>query len=302
MSVPYRVTNWSRYNSALIERGSLELWIAPSVLSQWQAKPLGKPGAPRLYSNLAIETVLTVRSLFRLPLRATQGFVTSVFHLLKLPLTVPNYTTLSRRGGSLGVLLRKRSKKKTVVIVDSSGLKVFGAGEWRTARGTIKAKDWKKIHVAIDERGEIRAVEVTDNSEHDAAGALTLLPQETAFVHTFIAYVAYDQRRVYTATQSVPEVLIPPRIDAQFWSTRRKPHRRDYAVAHMRVLGKRLWKEFSGYHRRSRIEATMFRWKTTLGEKLHSREMGRQRTEVHIGANILNRFAHVGLPQTVPIT
>lgn len=302
MSTPYRVTNWSHYNHALIQRGSLELWIAPAVLSEWRCQPTGKRGAPHLYSNLAIETVLTIRSLFRLPLRATQGFVQSVFHLLQLPLMVPNYTTLSRRASGLSVLLRKRSKKKTVVIVDSSGVKVFGAGEWRTERGKIKAKDWKKIHVAIDEQGEIRAVDVTKNSEHDAAAAVRLLPQESARIHTFIADGAYDQRRVYAAAQSIPEVLIPPRIDAQYWGTRRTPHRRDDTVAHLRALGKKLWKQYSGYHRRSRIEATMFRWKTTLGEKLHSRERSRQRTEVQIGANILNQFTHLGLPRAVPIT
>lgn len=302
MSTPYRVTNWSHYNHALIQRGSLELWIDPHILSQWSAKPSGHPGAPRLYSNLAIEAMLTVRSLFHLPLRATQGFVQSVFSLLKLSLIVPNYTTLSRRGSSLNVLLRKRSKKKTVVIVDSSGVKVFGAGEWRTERGRIKAKDWKKIHVAIDEKGEIRAVDVTDNSEHDAAAAVRLLPQELARIHTFIADGAYDQRRVYAAAQSIPEVLIPPRHDARFWSTRRKPHPRDDTVAHMQALGKKLWKQYSGYHRRSLIEATMFRWKTTLGEKLHSRERSRQHTEVQIGANILNQFTRLGLPRAVPVT
>lgn len=303
MSAAYRVTNWSRYNHALIQRGSLELWIAPSALSAWRATPAGQRGAPRRYSNIAIETTLTVRTLFRLPLRATQGFVGSVFHLLKLPLTVPNYTTLSRRAGSLGILLRKRTKKKTIIIVDSSGVKVFGKGEWNAKRERTRTyQNWKKIHVAIDEKGEIRAVDVTENSEHDAAAALTLLPQETSLIHTFIADGAYDKRKLYRATDQIPTVLIPPRIDAQLWSTRKHTWRRDAAVALMRQLGKPSWKKTVGYHRRSRVEATMFRWKTTLGDKLRSREATRQHTEVRISANILNRFWSLGMPTAVPAT
>lgn len=299
----YRVTNWPQYNRALVERGSLELWIDPRLEKRWYSSASGTRGAPRQYSDSAVATVLTIRQLLHLPLRSAQGLVTSLFRLSKINLPVPDYTTLSRRAAGLPVLLQKRPKKKTLIIVDSSGVNVYGAGAWQAnRRGITTAKGWKKIHVAIDERGEIRAVEVTDNSKDDAAAALALLPHEHARIHTFIADGAYDKRKVYAAAHRIPTVLIPPRIDAGLWSTTKRPHRRDAAVRFMRAHGKRVWKQESGYHRRSNIEATMFRWKFIVSERLRSRCEPQQRTEVLINANILNTFLLLGMPRAHPIT
>lgn len=302
MSARYRVTNWPHYNQALIERGSLDLWIAPQAIEHWRSSPSGRRGAPQQYTTIAIATLLTLRQYFRLPLRATQGFARSIFRLTNLHLPVPDYTTLSRRAGTIQVLLARKPKKKTTIIVDSSGVNVFAAGQWRTAkRGVKQTKGWKKIHIAIDEKGEIRAVDVTDNSRDDGAAAVNLLPQEQAIIETFIADGAYDKRKVYEATRQVPAVLIPPRIDAKLWSTKERFHRRDEAIIFIRHKGKPAWKRAVRYYRRSLVEATMFRWKTIIGEKLHSREEGRQRTEIIISANILNHFTALGMPKTVPI-
>ena len=196
----YRVRNWRAYEAALVARGALEFWLSPEALTAWRAEPTHRRGAQPVYADAAIETALTVRLLLHLPLRSAEGFLRSVFSRAGIPLPVPDATTLSRRGALLAVRLPKRRKgasEKTIIVVDATGVKVYGEGEWKVRQnGKAKRRTWKKIHVAVDEDGEIRAVDVTGNETHDAEAAPKLLAAEEAPLTAFIGDGAYDREPV----------------------------------------------------------------------------------------------------------
>jgi hypothetical protein len=300
----YHIRNWHEYNEALVNRGSLEVWISEEGKGRWYAEPMGTQGAQQVYSNVAISTVLTMQKVFHLPLRAVEGFVRSVFRMTSIPLDVPDYSTLSRRGDGLTVLLAKRKKEKTIIIVDGSGAKVFGEGEWKVRQhGYSKRRTWKKIHIAIDEDGEIRAEEMTDNDIHDSEVVKDLFQQEDAKIEAFAGDGAFDTQAVYTACQDrkVSRILIPPRHGAKIWrhgNCSAPPHPRDENLRAIRQMGRKQWKIESGYHIRSGVENTFFRWKTIFGDRLRSRVEARQRTEVRIVAAALNHMFSLGMPDS----
>lgn len=304
----YRIKNWPAYNEALKQRGSLNVWIGEEAVAQWQAEPVGHPGTPRTYSDTAIEVALTIRKLFRLPLRQTEGFLQSLFSRLQMVLSVPNYTTLSRRGRFLFVKLSKRKKEITDIVIDSSGIKVYGEGEWKVKKhGPGKRRKWKKIHIGIDQDGEIRVGEVTDETTGDSSVAKSLLGQETAKINSLTTDGAYDTDHVYTICEyrEIPRVIIPPRKDAVIWrhgNTGGPRHPRDENLRAIRKQGRKQWKVLSGYHRRSLIETTMFRFKTIFGERALSREDSRLRTELKLGFSILNRMFELGMPESYAVT
>ena len=168
----YKVTNWGQYNKALVGRGSLTLWIAEDITTWWYGE------GHNTYSNQAIEVMLTIKAVYGLPLRATTGFVQSIFELLGIPLSVPDYSTLSRRAENVSVPLRKTHKETTDLILDSTGAKVFGEGEWKVRKhGWSKRRTWKKLHVGMSSDGEIRGVVVTDNNVHDSSVVEEILQQ-----------------------------------------------------------------------------------------------------------------------------
>lgn len=303
----YRIKNWHAYNESLVQRGSLDVWISGQSIAKWYADPTHWQGAPQLYSDLAISTVLTIQKVFHLPLRAVEGFVRSVFRMTNIPLDVPDYSTLSRRSDGLAVLLTKRKKEKTVIIVDGSGVKVFGEGEWKVRQhGYSKRRTWKKIHIAIDEDGEIRATEMTSNAIHDSEIVPNLFSQEDARIETFAGDGAFDTDKVYTACQgrNVSRILIPPRHGAKIWqhgNSSEIPHPRDENLRAIKKKGRRQWKIDSGYHIRSGVENTFFRWKTILGDRLRSRAEARQHTEVRIMASALNHMFSLGMPDSYAV-
>lgn len=282
----------------------MEVWISKEGIKEWYAEPTHEQGAQSVYSDLAISTVLTMQKLFHLPLRAVEGFVKSVFRMTDTLLDVPDYSTLSRRAEGLTVLFTKRKKEKTVIIIDGSGAKVFGEGEWKVRQhGYSKRRMWKKIHIAIDEDGEIRATEMTSNATHDSEVVPQLFSQEDAKIETFAGDGAFDTHGVYTACQNreVSCILIPPRHGAKIWqhgNYSASPHPRDENLRAIRRMGRKQWKITSGYHVRSGVENTFFRWKTIFGDRLRSRTEARQRTEVRIMASALNRMFSLGMPDS----
>jgi Transposase DDE domain len=303
----YRIRNWHDYNEALVRRGSLDMWISKEAMQKWYAEPTHQQGAQQVYSDLAITTGLTIQKLFRLPLRAVEGFVGSVFRMTNISLDVPDYSTLSRRSDGLTVLLATRKKEKTILIVDGSGAKVFGEGEWKVRQhGISKRRTWKKIHIAIDEDGEIRAEEMTDNATHDSEVVNDLFSQEEAKIEAFVGDGAFDTEGVYTACQNrnIPKILVPPRHGATIWQHGNRhvsAHPRDENLRTIREKGRKRWKIDSGYHIRSGVENTFFRWKTIFGGRLRSRVEARQRTEVRIVAAALNRMFSLGMPDSYAI-
>lgn len=304
----YRIKNWAVYNEALKQRGSLNVWIGTEALAHWQATPAGTPGTPRTYADTSIETALTLRKLFRLPLRQTEGFLASLFARLRLVLPVPDYTTLSRRGRFLLVKLSKRKKEITDIVIDSSGVKVYGEGEWKVKKhGAGKRRKWKKIHIGIDADGEIRLGEVTDETTGDSSMVKSLLGQETAKINSLTTDGAYDTSTVYTICEhrEIPHVIIPPRKDAIIWRHGNQAgpkHPRDENLRAIRKAGRPTWKRESGYHHRSLIENTIFRFKTIFGERALSREDSRLRTELKLAFSMLNRMFELGMPQSYAVT
>jgi hypothetical protein len=304
----YRVRNWSEYNTSLVQRGSITLWISEEVIETWKPAPTGKRGGQYDYSDLAIECLLILKSVYRLTLRATEGFARSLFDLMKLSLEVPNYSTLSRRGSSLEVSLPRQTKEPLHLVVDSTGLKVYGEGEWKVRQhGYSKRRTWRKLHLAIDEKsGEIQAVVLSGADVDDAGVVKELLDEVEAPIEQFSGDGAYDKRKVYGHCQDheVGKVSIPPRKDAAFWEEdgmQNTPHPRNENLERIQQIGRQEWKQESGYHRRSLAETGMFRFKTIFGNQLQARSDAQQITEVRIKVAALNRMTHLGMPDSYPV-
>ena len=126
----YRVANWASYDRALIRRGDLTLWVSPEAIATWEPSGIGTRGGQRKYSDLAIETALTLRLIFHLPLRQTEGFLTSLFRMMAIDCAAPDHTTLSRRGQCLDLTHHRVTRDAMHLIVDSTGLSIVGEGEW----------------------------------------------------------------------------------------------------------------------------------------------------------------------------
>ncbi len=294
----YKVRNWSTYNKALIQRGSLTLWISDDIADWWYGE------GHDTYSDRAIETILTLKSLYKLPLRSVIGLTVSLFKLSEIDLDVPDYTTISRRAKALTVKLKVSKKEATDLILDSTGSKVYGEGEWKVRKhGWSKRRTWKKIHIGIDSLGEIRAVSVTEKDTHDSTVIDDIVNQEEAVITEFYGDGAYDKYGVYQAllSRGVTEFHIPPQKNARIKihgnsSLPRYP--RDENLRAIRKRTRKIWKQESGYHTRSLGETIMFRYKTAFGDHMAFRTDTSQRNEVVTKCNILNTFHFLGVPES----
>ncbi len=195
--IRYRTLNWSAYNASLREGGSLTVWFDPST--PWHVAPSGKRGAQPIYSDAAVQACLTVEVLFGLPLRQTTGFVASLLRLAGLDWPVPDVSTLCRRQKTLAVQLPYRSSGGPLhLLVDSTGIKVRGEGEWHARKhGGAKRRVWRKVHLAVDEATlEVRAVEITGSGVGDAPMLPSLPGQipEGEPIASVTADGAYDGR------------------------------------------------------------------------------------------------------------
>ncbi len=129
----FKITNWPTYNKALINRGSITFWLDDEAIQAWyeSATPSSR-GRPQRYSDLAITTVLVIKRVFRLTLRAAQGFIDSIFSLMNVPLRCPDYSCVSRRAKSVNISFKTPTRGEIAhLVIDSTGLKVFGEGEWK---------------------------------------------------------------------------------------------------------------------------------------------------------------------------
>jgi hypothetical protein len=198
----YRVTNWPAYNAALRQRGSLTIWFTDDAIAAWRAEPRTTPGGQPYYSDLAITMALTMRVIFHLALRQAEGLIGSVVGLLGLDLNVPDYSTISRRSKTLQVpSLHRCGTGPLHLLVDSTGLKLGGAGEWLVEKhGSSRRRSWRKLHIGIDAAsGEIIAIELTNKEVDDAERTGSLLERIADPIASFTADGAYDQDRVYAA-------------------------------------------------------------------------------------------------------
>jgi len=298
----YKITNWRKYNESLVQRGSITFWFSDDVLDQWEHAT--KVGHPFVYSDTAIESLLMLRELFRLPYRQTEGFGRSLVQLMQVDVAIPDFTSLTKRAAKLEIALDVAERQGPIdVVVDSTGLKVFGEGEWKTRKhGVSKRRTWRKLHLAVNpETQEIEAEVLTENSGHDADQVEDLLEQIDSPVDSLAGDGAYDQWKVYEtlATEEI-EPIIPPRRNAkikQHGNSSEPPLERDEAIRGIRAVGRKQWKQDVGYHRRSLAETAMYRMKCCFGAILKNRELENQRTEARLRCKILNYFTHLGLPQ-----
>ena len=298
----YKTLNWREYNKALKGRGSLTIWFDPDMI--WAATPTGKRGRQPVYSDAAVQTCLTMKVLFGMALRQTTGFVESLLRLISLDWDVPDFSTLSRRQKTLAVNIPHRGSQGPLqLLIDSTGIKVEGEGEWNARKhGGAKRRVWRKVHLGIDEETlEIRAVEVTSSDIGDAP----ILPELLAQISTDqdIASVtadgAYDTRKCHDAIADRGAVaIIPPRKNAKPWKADTAgAAARNEALRASKYLGRALWRRWSGYHRRSRVETKMHCVKL-LGQRLMARDFDRQVAEFQVRVAILNGFTALGIPVT----
>ena len=280
-------------------------WFDPEMV--WGAAPSGRRGRQQAYSDAAIQACLTLKVLFGLPLRQTTGFVVSLLKLVGLDWSVPDYSTLCRRQRTLSVYIPyKGSAGPLHLLIDSTGIKAEGEGEWNARKhGGAKHRLWRKLHIGIDEETlEIRAIEVTSSSIGDAPMLPDLLNQIPSGqeLGSVTADGAYDTRKCHDAIAARDaHAVIPPRKNAKMWKPDTPGARaRNEAVRSSRYLGRALWRRWSGYHRRSRVETKMHCVKL-LGQRLCARDFDRQVAEIQIRAAILNGFTALGIPRTVAV-
>jgi hypothetical protein len=313
-TLSYKTLNWPEYNKALKRRGSLTVWFDPSMT--WAAKPTGKRGRQRTYSDPAIQSCLTMKVLFGMALRQTTGFVESLLQLIGLDWAVPDFSTLSRRQKTLAVNIPFRGSQGPLhLLIDSTGIKVEGEGEWNARKhGGQKRRVWRKIHIGIDEQTlEVRAVEVTSSEVGDAPMLPELLNQipPDQEIASVTADGAYDTRKCHDAiAERGAAAVIPPRKNAKPWKADSagalaivlgpmadNVSPRNEALRASKYLGRALWRRWSGCHRRSRVETKMHCIKL-LGQRLMARDFDRQVAEFQVRVAVLNGFTALGIPVT----
>jgi transposase len=300
----YRIRNWSEYNKALVGRGSLTLWIDTRSTDTWLDHDTPRRrGRRRRYTDSAILCALQLREVYHLPLRATEGVVRSVLRLMQVELPSAHYSTLSRRARSLSLSLATSSRKIKHLVIDSSGLKVYGEGEWQMrTHGKQKRRRWRKLHVSMDaETHQLTAASITDQELLDRNAMAGLLEQTEAEVARVCADGAYDFEQCYRAIKQKQAIaLIPPRGDAVVRG--KSPfEQRDENVRAIKSKGRKEWKRESTYHRRSLVECAFFRLKTIFSDRLRSRRMDTQTTEALVRCLALNRMTSRGMPDSYAI-
>jgi hypothetical protein len=308
------VANWPAYDASLRQRGSLTVWFSAEAIETWAAEPRTTRGGQPWYSALAILTALTLKAVFRLAFRQTEGLIGSVVGLLGLALRVPDHTTLSRRAATLEVPRPRRPSTKAGgdaeplhLLVDSTGLKLCGAGEWLVEKHRTKPRrSWRKLHLGVDaDTGQIVASALTANDTDDGAQVGSLLDQVTEPLASFTGDSAYDQEGVYASVaERHPDaaVIVPPRATAVPSDTAATaPTQRDRHLQHIVEHGRMAWQKASGYTKRARAEATMARWKQVIGDRLRAHTDARRATEVDVAVHTLNRMLELGRPSYVRI-
>jgi hypothetical protein len=306
----YRVRNWKEYNTSLVNRGSLTFWFSPDVIEQWQKGAVNVHGN-QIYSDMVITCGLTIRQLFRLPLRATEGLMRSMATLLELTVPTPDFTTLCRRGRSLSIEFNARSTDKARhIVVDSTGVHILGESEWKHFKyGVEKSRyqTWRKLHIAMDANSQdILAAQVTESVRLDGnylAGMIEKIPGD---IEQITGDGAYDKKSCYkSAYERGAKAVFPPQWDACVQRNKYKKdpalETRDRAIIQIgrdadRSERLKLWKKENNYHRRSLVETMMFRMKSIFGDQMRSHRFENQRTDLLIRCYAINKINTLGLP------
>ena len=299
-----RVTNRPAYKASLRQHGSLTVWFTDEAVAAWAVEPRTTRGGQPFYSPLAILTALTLRAVFRLAYRQTEGLIGSIISLLALKLRVPDHTTLSRRSAAALSVPQLQPGNADIgndaqplhLLVDSTGLKLCGAGEWLVEKhGTRTRRSWRKLHLGVDaDTGQIVAAALTSKELDDAVQVGPLLDQVTGAVSSVTADGAYDQDGVYAdVADRHPDAAVLSGKAAT------APTQRDRHLQCTTETGRMSWQKASGYNKRAKVEAAIARWKQVIGDGLHSRRDERRATEVDVAVHVLNRMLELGRPSYV---
>lgn len=309
----YRIRNWRQYNQSLVNRGSITFWFNEAAIAKWYSvERSNQPGRPDTYSDDAIRCGLIIKAVFRTALRALQGFLQSIIKILGLDLVCPHYSAFSRRAKELQIPMRRFLKpgEKLNIVFDSTGLKVYGEGEWKVRKhGYSKRRTWRKVHVGMCvETGQVVVSAVTSNDVSDDEAMLAMMATlGDVKIGNVLGDGAYDKTDVRQFIHDVGgRQIIPPKRTAK--QQRKNPllalKERDNAIQRIKDLGEEgraKWKEETGYHQRSLVETHMFRHKTILGDRLTARKAETQATEVAIKCDALNRMTELGMPNSYKV-
>jgi hypothetical protein len=275
----------------------------PEAIAAWVPAATGRRGRPRDYSDVAIETGLMLRLAFGRPWRQTEGMLGSIMDLLGLELSVLDHSTFSRRGVDLGVeTALKKADGFVHVVIDSTGLKVFGAADWlHEKHGGKPRRSWRKLHLAVDpDSGEILASELTTTDDGDASLAGPLLDQIDRPLASVFADGAYDGEPVYRSVVAhTPDAaaIIPPRSTAVPSATAdTDPTQRDQHIQMIAEKGRLGWQKAVDYGKRSLVEVAMLRYKVLIGRSLRARTLSAQKVEATVGCKVINIMSSLGMP------
>jgi hypothetical protein len=308
----YRIRNWQVYNESLRKRGSVKLWLTGEAWAAWQAVDKKKVVGEKQFPDAVILYCLLVKAQYRLKLRQTIGFLESIFSLMGLGnLVLPNFSTLCRRQKLLPVEVRERlsSGERLNVGIDSTGLKVYGEGEWKVRKhGASKRRTWRKMHICLDlDTQKIIKAELTGNEEADAPVGKNMLEGQTEQIKSFSGDGAYDDFSFRELLgDGITQIIPPPKNAVIKTGTEKEPapeyiRQRNETIAFIKEHDLSAWKEAVGYHKRSLNEVVMYRYKTICGDRLSARVIENQITEVKVNCTLLNRFCDLGMPDSYKV-
>ncbi len=290
-----RKRTWQEYNQNLVNRGRVTFYIDPKLLKPMRRKR-HQNGRPRIFSHPLIQLLLLLKIQYRLTYRALEGFAKDILPLLHEEIKLPSYSIICRRAPEIGALLPKLSKRRPeVIMLDATGIKVFGEGEWKVkVHGKTKRRKWIKIHVAMDAKTqEVVGLEVSEGTMSDCSVGPKLIKKSPDSAKMYLADGGYDTKRCRKAIMDKnAEALIPPRRNAKCDP---KLQERNRAVSERRGLGHdkigiSLWGKLTGYSKRSLVEASFSRLKRLYGGAFYSRKMDTQRVEGHLKCFMMNQM------------
>jgi hypothetical protein len=301
----YRLGNWADLDRGLVQRGDIGLWLSQDAIASWPAACRTTPGGQRRFSNLAVEVTLTLGALHRLPLRQTEGFICSPIELMRLDLIVPDHMTLARRRRTVHVQEHRWPREgPDDIVIDSTGLKFFGAGEWARAKHGETRCSWRKLHISANpESNEIIAYELTDDDTSDAAMIGDVVASSGGNIRSIIANGAYDGEPAYQAIRSArparspPKIVIPPGKSSI--PDKGQSHGGSEQTCHAAEIarhGQMAWQQRHGYGKLSLVENAISRVKRINDGRLTSRTFGSQQNEIAIHIKIANRNMPVARP------
>jgi hypothetical protein len=300
----YKVTNWHDYNNGLRQRGDFTIWFTEEAIADWHPEKTGARGRPQEYSDIAIETAVLIRQVFHLPLRQSEGFMNSLARVMKADITIPDFSSISKRSITLPRhILTKTMEPGSIVIVDSTGLKVYGKDEWHQEKHAVPARrTWRRLHLAIDENHQVLACELTTPEVGDPTAVPDMLAQITTPFDTFMGDGACDGEPISQAVlnkQPNAQVVVPPHKNAVCSDA--GDTQRDQHIQTIAEQGRIAWQRKTGYNLRSYVELAMQRYKRIFGNTMKARVLPQQKTEAWISASALNRMTSLGMPVSVKI-